>query len=89
MCFMDIEKAIDRVLKKVLEWSMKKKKYLISWFDKTRFRVDAELSEELVDKVGMPQGSVLSSFLPVVVDIFTEFARQGALIELLYADVPF
>ena len=25
MCFMDLEKAVDRVLRNVLEWAMKKK----------------------------------------------------------------
>ena len=25
MCFMDLEKTVDRVLKKELEWAMKKK----------------------------------------------------------------
>ena len=40
---------------------------------KTRLRLDSELSEV---KVGMHQGSVLSSFLStVVLDIVTEFAR--------------
>ena len=35
----------------------------------------------------MPQGSVLSPFLfAAVVDVVTEFAREGALSELLYAD---
>ena len=35
----------------------------------------------------MHQGSVLSPFLfAVVVDVVTEFAREGALCELLYAD---
>ena len=35
----------------------------------------------------MHQGSVLSLFLfAVVVDVVTEFARDGALSELLYAD---
>ena len=35
----------------------------------------------------MHQGSVLSSFLfAVVVDVVTEFAREGALRDLLYAD---
>ena len=38
-------------------------------------------------KVGMDQGPVLSPFLfAVVVDVVTEFAREGALSELLYAD---
>ena len=54
---------------------------------KTRVRVDSELSKELEVKVGMQQGSVLSPFLfAVVVDVVTEFAREGVLCELLYAD---
>ena len=54
---------------------------------KTRVRVDSELSEENEVKVGMHQGSVLSPFLfAVVVDGVTEFAREGALSEMLYAD---
>ena len=54
---------------------------------KTRARVDSELSEELVVKVGMHQGSVLSPFLfAVVVDAVTELAREFAPSELLYAD---
>ena len=49
--------------------------------------MDSELSEELEVKVGMHQGSVLSPFLlAVVVDVVTEFAREGAISELLYAD---
>ena len=54
---------------------------------KTRVRVDSELSEELEVKVGMHQGSMLSHFLfAVVVDVVTEFAREGVLSELQYAD---
>ena len=54
---------------------------------KIRVRVNSELSEELEVKVGMHQGSVLSPFiLAVVVDVVTEFARECALSELLYAD---
>ena len=54
---------------------------------KTRVRVKSELSEEFEVKVVMHQGSVLSTFLfAVVVDVVTEFAREGALSELLYAD---
>ena len=45
-------------------------------------RVDSELSEEFVVKVGMQQGSVLL----VVVDVVTVFTREGALSELLYID---
>ena len=54
---------------------------------KTRVRVDYELSEEFEVKVKMHQGSVLSPFLfAVLLDVVTEFAREGALSELLYAD---
>ena len=52
----------------------------------TRVIVDSELSEKFEVKVGMHQGSVLSPFrFAVVVDVVTEFAREGALSELLYA----
>ena len=54
---------------------------------KTRVRVDSELSEEFEVKVRIYQGSVLSPFhFAVVVDVVTEFAGEGALSELLYAD---
>ena len=54
---------------------------------KTRIRVDFELSEEFEVKMGIHQECVLSPFLfAVVVDVVTEFAREGALSELLYAD---
>ena len=49
--------------------------------------MDSELSEEFEVKVWMYQGSVLSPFLfAEVVDVVTEFSREGALSELLYAD---
>ena len=54
---------------------------------RTRVRVDSELSYVFEVDVRMYQGSVLSSFLfAVVVDVVTEFANEGALSELLYAD---
>ena len=96
MCFVDLEKAFDSVPRKVLEWAMRKKGIpevlvisVMSLYEgtKTRVRVDYELSEEFYVKVGMHQGYVLSSFLFVVVFVVvTEFAREGALCELLYAD---
>ena len=53
----------------------------------TRVRVDYEFSEAFEVKTRMHQGSVLSPFIfAVVVDVVTEFAREGALSELLYAD---
>ena len=72
MCFVDIDKALDRAPRKVLEWAMKKKgipealvRSVTSLNNgaKTRVRVDSELSDELEVKVGMHQGSVLSLFL--------------------------
>ena len=49
--------------------------------------MDSELLEQFEVNVRMHQGSVLSPFLfAVVVDAVTEFARVGALDELLYAD---
>ena len=96
MGFVNLEKAIDRVPRKVLEWAMSNKgipevlvRSVMSLYErtKTRVRVDSELSDEFEVKVGMHQGSVLSPFLfALVVDIVTEFARDGALSELLYAD---
>ena len=54
---------------------------------KTRVRVDYELLDEFEVNVGMHRGSVLSHFLfALVVDVVTEFAIEGALSELLYAD---
>ena len=51
---------------------------------KTRVRVDSELSKLFEVNVGMHQGSVLLPFLFSVV--VTEFASEGVLSELLYAD---
>ena len=49
--------------------------------------VDSELSEELEINVEIHQGPVLSPFLfALVIDAVTEFARDGALSELLCAD---
>ena len=54
---------------------------------KTRVRVDSELPEELNVRDGMYHRSVLSSLnFAVVLDVVTEFPREGALSELLYAD---
>ena len=95
MHFEDLEKASDRVPRKVFEWALRKKEIpevfvrsVMSLYKgaKTRFRVDSELSEELEVKVGMHQGCVLSPFFGLVVDVITEFSLEGVLNELLYAD---
>ena len=64
MCFVDLEIAFDRVMRKVLEWAIRKKEIpevlvssVMSLYDgaKTRVRVDSELSEEFEVKVGIQQ----------------------------------
>ena len=95
MYFVDLEKAFDRLPRKVLGWAMRKKgipKVLIRSVmslherTKTRVREDSELSEKFYFKVGMRYASVLSPFFALVVVVVTEFARDGSLGELLYAD---
>ena len=112
MCFVYLEKAFDRVPRKVLEWAMRKKGippvflyYLfilyyciqlpilvtsvISLYEgaKMRVGVDSELSYEFDVKMGMYQRSVLTVFLfGVLVDVVSEFGREGAQSELVYTD---
>ena len=96
MCFVDMEKAFDRVPRKVMEWAMRKKglsevivRAVMSLYDgaKTRVRVGSACSEEFEVKVGVHEGSMLSPLLfAIVVDVITENARRGVVNELLYAD---
>ena len=53
---------------------------------KTRVGMDSELSEDFEVKVGMPYGSVCHIVFAVVVDVVTEFVKEGVRSELLYAD---
>ena len=96
MCFVDLLKAFDRVPRKVSKLTLMKKEILevlvrsvMSLYEgaKTWDRVHSELSEVFEVEVGMHRASVLSPFVfAVLVDVVTEFAREGALSELLYAD---
>ena len=98
MCFVNPEKASERVPRTVLEWAMRKKgipevvvRPVMSLYEgaKIRVRVDSELSEEFEVNVGVHQGYVLSSFLfVVVVDVVTEIARDGVLSELPMISSP-
>ena len=95
MCFVDIEKAFDRVPRKVMEWAMRKKglskvivQTVMSLYDgaKIRVRIESAYSEEFKVKVDVYQGSVLLPlWFAIVVDIITENARC-VVNELLYAD---
>ena len=95
MCFVDIEKAFDRVPRKVMEWAMRKKdlpevivRAVISLYygAKTKVRVGSELSQELLVQVGVDQGSVLSPLpFEIAVDVISENAREGLMNEILYS----
>ena len=96
MCFVDLVKAFDRVLRKVLGWALRKKgipvvlvRSVMSLYEgaKARARVDSELLVEFEFKVWMYQGYVLSHFLfAMVMDLVTKYSSEGVLSVLLYAD---
>ena len=81
MCFVDVEKAFDRVPKKVVELAMRKKGIpealvaaVMSLYKgvETRVKVGTHLSEEFAVNIGVHQGSVLSPLLfAIVVDVVT------------------
>ena len=86
MCFVDLEKAFDRVPRKVMEWALRKKslpevlvKAVMSLHvgSRTKVRVGSGLSEEFGVRVGMHQGSVISALIfAIVVDAVTMQARK-------------
>ena len=96
MCFVDLEKAFDRVSGKVMKWALKKKnlpevlvKAVMSLYEssRTKVRVGSVFSEEFGVTVGVHQGSVLLPMIfAIVVDAVSEDAREGLLNEILYAD---
>ena len=96
--FVDLEKAFDRVPRKVIWWAMRKLG-LEEWIVRlvqamyknttSRIRVNDTYSDAFGVKVGVHQGSVLSKkpllFVIVLEALSCEF-RTGAPWELLYAD---
>ena len=96
MCFVDFEKAFDRIPRKVMQWAMKKKglaevivRAVMSPYRwaKTKVRVGCELSQEFLLQVGIHQGSVLLPLLfAIAVDVISENAREGLMNEILYVN---
>ena len=85
MCFVNPEKAFERVSWKALDCAMRNNRIpkvllgsVTSLYDepKTRVMMVYELSDEFEVKMGMHQGSVLSPFLFAVVVDVTELARE-------------
>ena len=94
--FIDLEKAFDRVPRRVLWWAMRKlgvEEWIIQLVKamyaeaKSKVRVNGHYSEPFSVQVGVHQGSVLSPLLFVLVmeAISREF-RTSCPWELLYAD---
>ena len=96
MCLVDLEKAFDRVSRKVLEWAMRKRgipkamvRPVMSLYEgaKTSVKVGLELSEEFKVKVDVHRGSVLSRLIfAIMVDVIMESVRMGLMSEMLYMD---
>ena len=94
--FVDLENAFDRVLRRVLKWTLRKLGVdesliytVMALYTEacTVVKTDAGLSESFDVKVGLHEGSVLSSLLFVVVmDVVSSEAISGLPSGLLYAD---
>ena len=92
----DLEKAFDRVPRKVIEWALRRKgipermvaAIMALYVDsRTRVKTLAGISKELDILVGLHQGSVLSPLLfIIVVDVLTREIRKGVPWELMFAD---
>ena len=89
-CFVDLEKAFDRVPIKVVEWALRKKGFaevlvqaVMSLYEglRTNVRVGSGLLKEFGVSVGVHQGSVLSPLIfAVVVGVVTKDATERSLL---------
>ena len=96
MAFVDLEKAFDRVPRKVIWWAMRKlgvDEWIIRAVQamyanaRSRVRVGDGFSGEFQVKVGVHQGSVLSPLLFIIVlEALSREFRAGVPWEDLYAD---
>ena len=73
MAFVDLEKAFDRVPRKVIWWALGVEEWIVRLVQRmyanarSRVRVGEGYSEEFEVKVGVHQGSVLSPLLFIIV----------------------
>lgn len=96
MVFVDLEKAYDRVPRKVLWWAMREKgmpeKYvrlIQSMYDRasTHVRSEAGVTDKFNVAVGLHQGSALSPYLfLLVMDALTSNIQEEAPWCMLFAD---
>ena len=94
--FVDLEKAFDRVPRKVLWWAMRKvgvEEWIVRLVQamynnaRSRVRVGSEYSEEFEVGVGVHQGSVLSPLLFIIVlEALSRDFRVGVPWELFFAN---
>ena len=96
LAFVDLEKAFDRVPRKVIWWAMRVVK-ILEWIitlvkamygnARSRVRVDCEYSDRFSVNVGVHHGSVLSPLLfLIVLEALSHEFRTGCPWEFLYAD---
>ena len=96
MAFLDLEKAFDRVPRKVIWWGLRKlgvEEWIVQLVQgmyanaRRCVRVGEGYSEEFEVKVGVHQGSVLSPLLLIIVlEALSREFRSGVPWEDLYAD---
>lgn len=94
--FVDLEKAFDRIPRKIIWWSMRKlgvEEWLVqvvrSMYEnaKSKVHIGSKLSNEFEVKVGVHQGSVLSPLLfAIVMEAISREFRLSCPWEILYAD---
>ena len=91
MCFVHLEKAFDRILRRAMQWTLKKKglskilvKAVMSLCEGSKIKVEvgSKFPDEFYVAVGVHQGTVLSPLLfAIVVNVVTENAREDLMKE--------